>query len=261
MNLTDDAIWNSLDVESTGGTVCSYKFQYSGNNNNVYQIAIKDYANIRIGLYFYSQFWEQIIDYQLFTPEYCDEMKYCQFLDAKTGPDAGLVLSLEDSEFATLNLVPKDPSQPMNAQVEYRLVNRLQNGFVQETLLLLGVGMLLILLFGLLLYKALSQSIHNEMNMQRQMLVDREQRRINGPQAEGMLPGPGGELAPFGQPPAMEDLSEHLSEESSTLQENFEQLMQDIGEEARMKEPDRLSHNSASSPNRRSLLPNEPQED
>lgn len=179
-------------------------------------------------------------------------------MDDKTGPDAGLILSLEDSEFASLNLVPKDASQPMNAQVEYRLVNRLQSGFVQETLLLLGVGMLLILLFGLLLYKALSQSIHNEMNMQRQMLVDREQRRINGPQAEGLLPGPAGELAPFGQAPVMEDLSEHLSEESSTLQENIDQLMEDIGEESRMKEPGRLSVNSANSPMAKRLLPNEP---
>ena len=55
----------------------------------------------------------------------------------------------------------------MTVSVDYRLVNKLQERFVYETLILLGVGMLLICLFGMFLYKALASSLSYEMQQQR----------------------------------------------------------------------------------------------
>ena len=51
---------------------------------------------------------------------------------------------------------------PMRVSLEYRLVNKLQERFVYETLILLGVGVLLICLFGMFLYKALSNNMSYE---------------------------------------------------------------------------------------------------
>ena len=93
--------------------------------------------------------------------KYCEVIKHEQNNIDSDGVD--LLFTLEDSTFAQLNLIPKDPSKPMSVSVDYRLVNKLQERFVYETLILLGVGMLLIVLFGLFLYKALSSSLTYEM--------------------------------------------------------------------------------------------------
>ena len=50
----------------------------------------------------------------------------------------------------------------MSAVVEYRLVNKLEQQFVWETLMLMGVGIILIVFFGTVLLKALSSSISSE---------------------------------------------------------------------------------------------------
>ena len=71
-----------------------------------------------------------------------------------------MLFSLTDSQYAMLNLIPLDDSKPMSLTLEYRLVNKLQERFVYETLILLAVGIILIVLFGMLLYKALSSSIN-----------------------------------------------------------------------------------------------------
>ena len=44
----------------------------------MYQIKIKDFENLDIGIYFYSEFWGQVIDYKIFDAKMCNEMKYCQ---------------------------------------------------------------------------------------------------------------------------------------------------------------------------------------
>lgn len=55
VNLTDSANWQQLSIASMDGTVCSYKFQHKDSRDNVYQVMIKDYSNMNIGIYFYSQ--------------------------------------------------------------------------------------------------------------------------------------------------------------------------------------------------------------
>ena len=73
-----------------------------------------------------------------------------------------LLFTLEDSQYVVLNLIPTHSSENMTASIEYRLVNKLQEQFVYETLIIMAVGVLLIVLFGLFLYKALSSSINLE---------------------------------------------------------------------------------------------------
>ena len=90
-------------------------------------------------------------------------MKYCQVLDLAptkgdklAQKDIAMVISLDNSRFTSLNLLPKNFDQEMSAVVEYRLVNKLEQQFVWETLMLMGVGIVLIVFFGTVLLKALS---------------------------------------------------------------------------------------------------------
>ena len=101
-----------------------------------------------MGLYFYSSFWDQVIDYKRFLPDYCDKMRYCQEVVAATGSKT-LQISLDESKFSTLNFLPKDPSVAMAAKLEYRLLNKEEDQFVFETLAIIAVGIILILVFSL----------------------------------------------------------------------------------------------------------------
>ena len=161
VNLTDNGEWEKIDINSVDGTVCSYKFHYQNSESNVYQIIIKDYSNIDIGLYFYSQYWNSIVDYKVFKPSDCNQMKYCEIMTGDPVNGNSLVFSMEDSMYMTLNLIPKDTSDPMEAVVEYRLVNKLRQQFMNETLVLCMVGIFLIVLFGVFLFKALNKSMRD----------------------------------------------------------------------------------------------------
>jgi hypothetical protein len=50
----------------------------------------------------------------------------------------------------------------MTALVQYRLVNKMEQEFIYETLVLMVIGMLLIIFFGTVLYKALTNSIYSD---------------------------------------------------------------------------------------------------
>ena len=69
----------------------------------------------------------------------------------------------------------------MSAVVEYRLVNKLEQQFVWETLMLMGVGIVLIVFFGTVLLKALSSSISSEY----QHLRDRREQELNDAGSSG----------------------------------------------------------------------------
>jgi hypothetical protein len=73
-----------------------------------------------------------------------------------------LLLSLEDAERAMLNLIPKDPTKPMSAIIEYRKINKLEQRYVYETILVIGCGFVLVFLFGIFLYKAMSSNLSYE---------------------------------------------------------------------------------------------------
>lgn len=70
--LSDDAKWIEVNVDSKNSTVCSYRFQNENSVSNVYQIKISDYKNLDIGIYFYSDFWGQVIDYKIFDAAMCN---------------------------------------------------------------------------------------------------------------------------------------------------------------------------------------------
>lgn len=46
INLTDDAIWRKIDIDSQNGTVCSYRLQNMNAINNDYQIRIRNAENV-----------------------------------------------------------------------------------------------------------------------------------------------------------------------------------------------------------------------
>lgn len=66
VSLSDNGEWKKININSVDGTVCSYEFNHVQSANNVYQIVIKDYSNIDIGLYFYSDYYNGIVDYKVF---------------------------------------------------------------------------------------------------------------------------------------------------------------------------------------------------
>ena len=73
-----------------------------------------------------------------------------------------MIFSIDDSKYTSLNLIPKSFSQEMTALVQYRLVNKMEQEFIYETLVLMIIGMLLIVFFGTVLYKALTNSIYSD---------------------------------------------------------------------------------------------------
>lgn len=131
---------------------------------NVYQIKVADYSNLLLGLYFYSTFWDQIVDYKTFRPDECGQMRFCQVEGmASEGHPGVLQFSLDDSRFSTLNFLPDDPTKPMHAKVYYRILNRAEQRFLYETLGVILVGVAIILVFGFILHRALSSSLHSEL--------------------------------------------------------------------------------------------------
>ena len=83
-----------------------------------------------------------------------------------------MIFSIDDAKFTALNLIPKSFNQEMTALVQYRLVNKMEQEFIYETLVLMVIGMLLIIFFGTVLYKALTNSIYSDSY---QMLSERAQ--------------------------------------------------------------------------------------
>lgn len=70
--------------------------------------------------------------------------------------ESGYIMFLfEYTEFVTLNLVPIEESQPMKVDLEYRLINNEEEQFFLETMALMIVGFILILVFMVILFKAL----------------------------------------------------------------------------------------------------------
>ena len=84
---------------------------------------ISDYSNLDIGLYFYSESWDGIVDYKIFDGGDCDKMKYCEVIESKGS--RALLFSMDESSYMSLNLIPKMTSTEMKAALEYRLVNKL----------------------------------------------------------------------------------------------------------------------------------------
>lgn len=102
-------------------------------------------------MYFYSEFWDQIVDYELFDADKCHAIKYCEL-----EVNDVMKISLYDARFTTFNVLPKDVTLPMTAHVEFRLINRLANEFIVETLVMMACGVLLVLFFGFLMHTMLS---------------------------------------------------------------------------------------------------------
>jgi hypothetical protein len=73
----------------------------------------------------------------------------------------------------------------MAVTFEYRLVNKLEQQFVYETLALMAVGIVLIVFFGSVLYKALTGSINSEY----QHLRERRRDDINDAGSGGQHDG------------------------------------------------------------------------
>ena len=127
--VSDDSSWVGLNVDSKNSTVCSYRFVNDNSVSNVYQIKISDYKNLDIGIYFYSEFWGQVIDYKIFDAAMCNQIKYCQIQRdmSESAPNQNIMIfSIDDSKFTSLNLIPKSFSQEMTALVQYRLVNKME---------------------------------------------------------------------------------------------------------------------------------------
>lgn len=137
----------------------------SNSDSNVYQVRITDYKNMKVGLYFFSQFWDQIVDYKVLEESDCLNMKYCSiYVDYphNKAPVNSMIFSLDDSRFAMMNFIPIEPEEGMIAKVEYRLVNKLYQEYVLETLGLLFVGVSLIAIFSVILFKSITTNSYEQ---------------------------------------------------------------------------------------------------
>ena len=102
-------------------------------------------------MYFYSEFWDQIIDYEIFDSDDCATIRYCEM-----EPNDVMKFSLYDARFTIFNVLPKDASLPMKADLKFRLMNRLESQFVVETLVIMVFGVMLVLFFGFLMHTILT---------------------------------------------------------------------------------------------------------
>lgn len=76
--------------------------------------------NALFGVYFYSGFWDSIVDYKIFGIDQCKDIRHCMIDE-----EGNMVISLYEAQFATLNVLPEDLTKPMNVELEFRLINRL----------------------------------------------------------------------------------------------------------------------------------------
>jgi len=136
----------------------------------------------------------------------------------------------------------------MAAKLEYRLLNKQEDQFIFETLAIIAVGIILILVFGAILHKAVTNSIQLEMPAGGNQPPYEGQRWDDGSQglpqapdfdhrsgayvdlgasgsAEGSNPNAfGTHNRDNGGRPA----DGNLSEESDTVQDNIESLLEDM---------------------------------
>ena len=92
-------------------------------------------------------------------------MKYCSIYveyPHNKAPVNSMIFSLDDSRFAMMNFIPIEPEEGMIAKVEYRLVNKLYQEYVLETLGLLFVGVSLIAIFSVILFKSITTNSHEQ---------------------------------------------------------------------------------------------------
>lgn len=220
MGLDANGEWNSIEMQSESGNLCSYKFKSLETYTDMYQIALSDYDNVKIGMYFFSNSWDQVLDYKVFRPRDCKKIKYCEPVKvnenfAMSFQKDDIVFSLEDGLDASFTLLPVDASRPMRATMEYRLVNKLEQRYIYETFLLLTAGVVLVVVFAILSCKALSKNGSNDMHQSR-MRSDREERRLfmqmRGEEVCEQANHEGPEIIFEQQEDMLEDVMSHIDE-------------------------------------------------
>ena len=103
MNMTQmkDEPWGLVNIDAEVGQSCGYKLINGATNRNAYQIRISESHNALFGLYFYSGYWDSIVDHKIFTIDQCKDIRYCMIDDR-----GRMVLTLYEASFATLNVIP-----------------------------------------------------------------------------------------------------------------------------------------------------------
>jgi len=115
---------------------------------------MKDIENAQLGLYYNSTLFDSIMDLHLFTPEDCKSVRHC------TQSSTGYIeFTIDNADFVALNLMPQDESKDMKMMLDYRLVNSQESQFIEETLVLMGLGFLLIFGFIIFLFNALKVNV------------------------------------------------------------------------------------------------------
>ena len=128
--------------------------------------------------------------------------------------------------------------------------------------MLMAVGVFLIVLFGIFLYKALSRSIHADQEAQGDLAAQSENQALFG---QDGAEGEDGALGSHRSYVQFNALSEHMSEESDTVEENIDELLgsidgKDKDEFANMRAPENGTKPKLSKRERSNSGP-QPQED
>ncbi|CDW81204.1 UNKNOWN [Stylonychia lemnae] len=149
--VSDDGFWKHLEISPENGIVCSYNFRSQNQTSNVFELKFQNIQNALIGIYYYSTFSNSIIDLGLVDPANCMQIKHC--VQSENGY---VMFVLDDTQYVSINLAPINTQNGTNLEIDYRLINKEEQKFMIQTLMLMGVGFLLILVLLIVLFKALN---------------------------------------------------------------------------------------------------------
>jgi len=74
---------------------------------------------VKLGLYFYSQEYEQIVDLEILTPDMCSQYTRCL-----VNQDQSVTFLIDRAWYLVINVIPAYEGDMMGARISYRLLNK-----------------------------------------------------------------------------------------------------------------------------------------
>ncbi|TNV72972.1 hypothetical protein FGO68_gene10699 [Halteria grandinella] len=160
LTLEDNLSWQSLDIDLSNPLgICSYtlspiRSDTPASDANFYQLIFEDYSNIQLGIYYYSESNNgALIDLGFLDPERPEE---CVRMDTCVYGEDFVMFNIPDSMEVHVTVIPINQGDINKVKMSARLINQEEKEFVVHTLVLMGIGFLVIFGFLIVMFKTLN---------------------------------------------------------------------------------------------------------